>query len=183
MSLRSSLAKLLVIACTSTGLVAFSSFAAQAATFNLSYIFQDGTAFSALLDGELGADSNSVSVSQVKSSSVTKNGQNVYFMPGGLAFSSSLTLDGGFVSFGLGSLSANGTHEQGFTLFNTSGVHGLHLSFADLGYGNGQRQAEGFRYDAYSLQTVPENVSTSVLLTALAGMSLAAYKRNQKQAA
>jgi hypothetical protein len=88
-----------------------------------------------LLDGDLGADGNSVYVSKVKSAALTNGaGKAIDFAPGGLAFSSSLTLDGRFVSFGLGSLSADGTDEVGITLFNTVGVHGLDLFFADLGY-------------------------------------------------
>lgn len=189
MSLRTALAKFLAIGCASTGLVAFSSFAAQAASFDLSYVFHDGTAFSALLDGDLSADGNSVSVSKVKSVALTNGaGQAVNFAPGDLAFSSSLTLDGGFVSFGLGNLGANGAGDVGVTLFNTAGVGGLNLFFADLGYlqgGNPVRKAEAFSYSAYSLrESVPDNVSTTVLLVGLTGMGLAIQKRqSQKQSA
>jgi hypothetical protein len=195
MSLRTALAttfaRVLAIGCASTGLVAFTGLAAQAASFDLSYVFHDGTAFSALLDGDLGADGNSVSVSKVKSVALKNGaGQTVDFTPGDLAFSSSLTLDGGFVSFGLGSLSANGTDEVGMTLFNTAGVNGLDLFFADLGYltggltgGGSVRKAEAFSYSAYSLrESVPDNVSTPVLLVGLVGMGLAAQqKHRQKQ--
>jgi hypothetical protein len=183
------LARVLAIGCASTGLVAFTSFAAQAASFDLSYVFHDGTAFSALLDGDLGADGNSVAVSKVKSVALkTGAGKTIDFAPGELAFSSSLTLDGGFVSFGLGSLSANGTDEVGITLFNTAGVNGLDLFFADLGYlaeGNPVRKAEDFKHSAYSLrESVPDNVSTTVLLVGLAGMGLAVQKKYaQKQSA
>lgn len=187
MSFRTAIAKFLAIGCASTGLVAFSGFAAQAASFNLSYVFNDGSAFSARLKGNLGADGNSVSVSKVKSASLTNGaGQAIDFAPGSLAFDSSLTLDGGFVSFGLGNLGANGAGDVGVTLFNTAGVNNLDLFFADLGYlkdGDPARIAEVFSYDAYSLsKSVPDNVSTPVLLISLAGMGFAIrQKRSQKQ--
>ncbi len=180
MTLSKSLAKLLAVGCTSVSLVAFYSAAAQAASFNFSYMFDDGTTFSALLNGDLASDGNILSITDVASSSLTNTaGMPVEFSPSGLAFDSTLALDGGFASFAIGDLRADGGGEVGFSLFNTA-----ERSFADAGYldiDTPIRTAEAFRFSSYSLtaasaQSVPEPGATGALLMGLAGMSLAVSK-------
>lgn len=175
-----SFAKLLAVSCTSAGMVGLWSSTVQAASFNFSYMFADGTTFSALLDGDLAADGNIFSVTDVQSSSLTNtSGMPVDFSPAGLAFDSTLALDGGFASFAVGDLAADQRGEVGFSLFNTA-----ERSFADAGYvatGAPTRTAEGFRYSGYSLtadapQPVPEPGTTGALLMGLAGMSVAVSK-------
>lgn len=177
MLLSKSLAKLFAVGCTSAGLVGLWSSAVQAASFNFSYMFDDGTTFSALLDGELAADGNILSVTDVQSSSLTNtSGMPVDFSPTGLAFNSTLALDGGFASFAVGDLAADHQGEVGFSLFNTA-----ERFFADASYvviDVPTRTAEEFRFSGYSLtsnepQPVPEPGATSALLMGLAGMSVA----------
>ena len=181
MFLSQSFDRLLAVSCTSVGIVGLWSASAQAASFNFSYMLANGTTFSALLNGDLADDGNILSITDVASSSLTDTfGAPVSFNPGGLAFDSTLALDGGFASFAVGDLAADGGGEVGFSLFNTADQ-----SFADAGYlnaGSPVRTAEAFRYSGYSLtaapesQAVPEPGATGALLMGLAGMSLAVSK-------
>ncbi|MGB3668620.1 MAG: hypothetical protein WA783_02010 [Phormidesmis sp.] len=189
MSLRKAIYRLVAVGFTSTVLLSLSSVAADAATFNLSYKFKNGTALSALLDGDLAANGNSVAVSSLKSAKlVDGSGSLLNFDPVGLNFkSTTLTLDGGFAKLSAGDKNLQEEGAVGFKLFNNAKVNGQNFSFATLVYqssqGNNVRLAEAFSYNAYAFEArdIPENSSVSVLLTALAGAGLAVAKKHRVQ--
>ncbi|MEL6940163.1 MAG: hypothetical protein AAFO84_13320 [Cyanobacteria bacterium J06598_1] len=189
MFLRKAIYRLAAIGFTSTVLLSLSSVAAQAASFNLSYSFRNGTSLSALFNGELEENGNMVALDSLESASLTDvTGNLLDFDPNGLNFASPrLTLDGGFAKLSAGSPMLTEPDAVGFKLFNNAKVGGRDFSFATVVYqnsqGNNVRLAEAFSYGAYSFDAVdiPESSSVSVLLTALAGMGLATAKKHGAQ--
>ncbi len=188
MSLRKAIYRLTAIGFTSTVLLALSGIAADAATFSFSYKFRNGTALSAMLEGDLAENGNMVKVSSLESVSLTDNTGNLLdFDPKGLSFGR-MTLDGGFASLAAGSKDHRELDAVGFKVFNNAKVGQREFSFVNLVYQSSQGKvnlSEGFRYHAYDFDKVdiPESSSTGVLLTALAGFGLAAAKRHSSQKA
>ena len=185
MSLRKAIFRLVAVGFTSTVLLSLSGVAADAATFNLSYRFRNGTAFSALLDGELRDDQNVVDVETLKSATLTdSSGALLDFAPDELAFDSKLTLDGGFAMLGIGDQQT--PDAVSFRLFNNATVNHRKFSFVNLVYQSSQgkvRLTEAFSYNAFALQKadIPENSSAAVMLTALAGAGLAIAKKHRNR--
>ncbi len=186
MPLRKAIYRLVAVGFTSTVLLSLSGIAANAATFNLSYKFKNGTSLSALLNGDLAANGNSVSIKSLESAKLTDgSGSLLDFDPVGLNFkSTTLTRDGGFAKLSAGDSNLREEGAVGFKLFNNAKVNGKDFSFATLVYqssqGNNVRLAEAFSYNAFAFEArdIPENSSVSVLLTALAGTGLAVAKKH-----
>jgi len=187
MSLRKAIYRLTAIGFTSTVLLSLSSISANAATFNLSYKFKDGTALSALFEGELAENGNMVAISELESATLTDSTGNLLdFAPEGLAFKGRTTLDGGFSSLAVGSRVHSEPDAVGFKVFNNAKVGGREFSFVNLVYQSSQGKvnlAEAFSYSAFAVEKrdIPENSSTGVLLTALAGLGIAAAKKHSNQ--
>lgn len=186
MSLRKAIYRLTAIGFTSTVLLSLSGVAAKAASFNFSYQFRDGAALSAVFDGELGENGNAVAVNSLESATLIDGSGNLLdFNPVGLNFrSSALTLDGGFAKLSAGDADLREDGAVGFKVFNNAKVGGRDFSFMTLVYQNSQgnkvRLTDAFSYSAYTFEAtdIPENSSVSVLLTAMAGMGVAAAKRH-----
>lgn len=185
MSLRKAIFRLVAVGFTSTVLLSLSSVAAKAATFNLSYQFKDGTAFSALLDGELRDNQNVVDISELESATLTDSTGNLLdFEPEDLPFDAKLTLDGGFAMIGVGDQQTEDA--VSFRLFNNATVNNRKFSFVNLVYQSSQGKVnltEAFSYNAFAFEKVdiPESDSAAVMLTALAGMGLAIAKKRSNQ--
>lgn len=186
MSLRKAIYRLTAIGFTSTVVLALSGVAAKAASFNFSYQFRSGASLSAVFDGELGENGNAVAVNSLESATlVDDSGDLLDFNPEGLNFKSSvLTLDGGFAKLSAGDEDLREEDAVGFKVFNNVKFGGNDFSFMTLVYQNSQgnkvRLTDAFSYSAYSFEAadIPENSSVSVLLTAMAGMGVAAAKRH-----
>ena len=189
MSLRKAIHRLAAVCATSTVLLSLSSVSAKAASFNLSYQFRNGTSLSALLDGDVEENGNFVSINSLESATLSDGScTSLDFDPMGLNFkSTALTLDGGFAKLSAGDADLREDDAVGFKLFNNANVNGRDFSFATLVYqnseGNKVRLTDAFSYNAFSLESrdIPENSSVGVLLTALAGMGLAAAKKHSAQ--
>lgn len=185
MSLRKTVLKMWAVGAASTALLSLLGGTAKAASFNFSYMFDNGPTFSAVLAGDVDAtDSNVVSISAVESTTVLDSaGDMIAFSPDQLSLNSTLTLDGSFAAIGIGDVLNPVATSEGFSVFNNLLIANQTLSFADLVYlnsqGNTVRASEAFRNSAFSFEQVdiPESSSTAVLLTALAGMGLMIVKK------
>lgn len=186
MSLRKAIYRLAAVGVTSTVLLSLSGVAAKAASFNFSYQFRNGTSLSAMFDGELGENGNAVAVNSLESATlIDSSGSLLDFDPEGLNFkSTALTLDGGFAKLSAGDKDLRVDDAVGFKVFNNAKVAGRDFSFVTLVYqssqGNKVRLTDAFSYNAFSFEAtdIPESSSVSVLLTAMAGMGLAAAKKH-----
>ena len=180
----------LAVSFTTVGLLTIPGVTARAASFDLSYTFNSGTAFSALINGEANGESGNGAnpVAAVGAKSSARSGKRpTSYIPSSLAFSASSRSASSRLASqsdapALGQLEDNGLHELGLSLFETDGLEGLSLSFTQRQPASNQasvRIAEAFNYGGYSLtEKVPENMSVPVLLTGLAGMGLAVAKRH-----
>ena len=187
MSLRIAIYRLAASGFTSSVLLSLTGVAAKAATFDFSYRFKNGTALSASLEGELEENGNVVSISALDSATLTDSTGNLLdFEPEGLAFKSTLTLNGGFALLGAGSPDHSEPDAVGFKVFNNAQVSNREFSFVNLVYQSSQGKvnlAEAFSYNAFAFKKrdIPEGSSTGVMLTALAGLGLAAAKKHSNR--
>ena len=191
MSLHKTIVRLLAVGFTSAAIVPLSSVAAQAASFDLRYDFEQGESLSVGLHGNVGDNGNNVFIRFIETAQLKDSQGNVLdFLPGDVGpkakladvdSDSKLTLDNsaGFVSTDGFDLASS---PVGFSVDQGPSVDFINLVYQSS-QGNTVQLSEKFNIKSFffSKRDIPENSSPMVLLTGLAGMGLLVAKKQSRK--